>query len=348
MLVYWALFSFFALGAYLDSQREPDFHRRRPAWIFGGLAIAVMVGLRYKIGADWETYQFMFQMAGRLSLSRAMDIGDPGYQAVNWFAAKLGADVWLVNSVCAALFTWGLFRLARLQPNPWLAVLVAVPYMVIVVSNYTRQAAALGLIMAGLSALIRGGSLARFAVYVVLAATFHRTAIAILPLAIFSRGGNRFLNIVGGLALCLAMYDVFLADSMDSFVANYIHTKYSSQGASIRVAMEVLAAVIFLFKRKDFGFPSSDDRLWLYFSLASFAALVALVLTPSSTAVDRLSLYLMPLQMVILSRVPFVYTERRTGVLLVTAYSFAVQFVWLNFAQHARFWVPYHFYPLAT
>ena len=144
------------------------------------------------------------------------------------------------------------------------------------------------------------------------------------------------------------MYDVFLADSMDSFVANYIHTKYSSQGASIRVAMEVLAAVIFLFKRKDFGFPSSDDRLWLYFSLASFAALVALVLTPSSTAVDRLSLYLMPLQMVILSRVPFVYTERRTGVLLVTAYSFAVQFVWLNFAQHARFWVPYHFYPLAT
>ena len=220
--------------------------------------------------------------------------------------------------------------------------------MVIVVSNYTRQAAALGLIMAGLSALIRGGSLARFAVYAVLAATFHRTAVAVLPLAIFSRGGSRFINIVGGLALCLAMYNFFLADSMESFVANYITTKYSSQGASIRVAMEVLAASIFLFKRKEFGFPSSDDKLWLYFSLASFAALVALVVTPSSTAVDRLSLYLMPLQIVILSRVPFVYTERRTGVLLVIAYSFAVQFVWLNFAQHARFWVPYHFYPLAT
>ena len=348
MLVYWALFSFFALGAYLESMRQPDFRRRRPVWILGGLAITVMVGLRYKIGADWKTYDFIFQWASEYSFARAIQIGDPGYQAVNWVVAQLGADVWLVNSICAALFTWGLFRLARLQPNPWLAILIAVPYMVIVVSNYTRQAAALGLIMAGLSALIRGGSLARFAVYAVLAATFHRTAVAVLPLAIFSRGGSRFINIVGGLALCLAMYNFFLADSMESFVANYITTKYSSQGASIRVAMEVLAASIFLFKRKEFGFPSSDDKLWLYFSLASFAALVALVVTPSSTAVDRLSLYLMPLQIVILSRVPFVYTERRTGVLLVIAYSFAVQFVWLNFAQHARFWVPYHFYPLAT
>jgi hypothetical protein len=29
----------------------------------------------------------------------------------------------------------------------------------------------------------------------------------------------------------------------------------------------------------------------------------------------------------------------------VLAYSFAVQFVWLNFADHARSWVPYRIFP---
>jgi len=348
MLIYWALFAFFAFGAFVDSRREPDFQRRRPFWIMGGLAILIMVGLRYKIGADWKTYEFIFQYASHVSFDRALDIGDPGYQAVNWAVGQLGGEIWLVNLVCATIFTWGLFRLSRLQPYPWLAVLIAVPYMVIVVSNYTRQAAALGLIMAGLSSLIRGGSLARFAVYAVLAATFHRTAVAILPLAIFSRPRNRFFNILGGIALGVAMYDVFLKDTMDAFVDNYIKTKYSSQGASIRIAMEVLAASLFLLRRKRFEFPDHEDKLWFYFSIASMGALAALILTPSSTAVDRLSIYLMPLQLVILSRIPFVYTQRSTGVMLVAAYSFAVQFIWLNFATHARFWVPYHFYPFSS
>jgi hypothetical protein len=347
MLIYWALFAYFALGAWIDARREPDLHRRRPYWIIGGLLILVMIGLRYKVGADWVTYELIFRRASNLSFARAIDMGDPGYQALNWAVARLGADVWLVNLVCASLFTYGLFRFARLQPYPWLAVLVAVPYMVIVVSNYTRQAAALGLVMAGLSALIRSGSLARFLVYAVLASTFHRTAVAVLPLAIFSRPRNRLLNVLGGLAVGFVMYDFFLADSMDQFVSNYIKTKYSSQGAAIRIAMEVLAASVFLVRRKRFEFPEHEDKLWLYFSLASFAALVALVVTPSSTAVDRLSIYLMPLQMVILSRVPFVYVSRGLGVMLVMAYSFTVELVWLNFAQHAKYWVPYHFYPLA-
>jgi hypothetical protein len=33
-------------------------------------------------------------------------------------------------------------------------------------------------------------------------------------------------------------------------------------------------------------------------------------------------------------------------VLAVLGYYAAVQFVWLNFAIHARWWVPYRFFPL--
>lgn len=346
MIIYWLVFAYFAAGAAFETGRQPDFHRQRPLWILGGVLIILMVGFRYEVGADWQTYELIFAYTGYVDFDRALSFGDPSYQALNWVVQRLGGEIVWVNAVCALLFTWGLFRLARLQPDPWLAILIAIPYMVIVASNYTRQAAALGIIMAGLSSLGRGGSLLRFIIYVAAAATFHRTAIAVLPLVIFSRPHNRFLTIIGGLVAFYALFDVFLSDSMESFVENYVEREYSSQGAFIRVAMELVAAVAFLSRRKDFGFPPSEARLWSYFSFTTFAALVGLLLSPSSTAVDRLSLYLMPLELVILSRVPFVYTRRNLGAVLVAAYCFAVQFVWLNFATHAEYWIPYKVYPL--
>jgi hypothetical protein len=54
----------------------------------------------------------------------------------------------------------------------------------------------------------------------------------------------------------------------------------------------------------------------------------------------------MPLQIVVLSRVPFVYASRTFGTTMVALYCFAVQFVWLNFAVHADAWLPYRVYPL--
>ncbi len=347
MLIYWSLFAFFAAGAVLEASEKPDFHKSRPLWLFGGLLILLMIGLRYKVGGDWIQYEFMFRFAERASFDRIIEVGDPGYQLLNWLVGQAGGEFFWVNLVCAAIFTVGLFRLARVQPDPWLAVLVAVPYMVIVIAQgYTRQAAALGFIMVGLSSLIRGGSLVRFMVYIVAAATFHRTAILVLPLVIFSRPTNRFFNFIGGIAALIALFDVFLADSMDAFLKNYIEREYSSQGAAIRISMLVLAAVLFLARRKDFGFPKSEDRLWYYFSIGSLAALVMLLISPSSTAVDRVSIYLMPLQLVVLARLPFVYTGRSFGTVLVVGFSLAVQFVWLNFAAHADHWLPYQIYPL--
>ena len=60
----------------------------------------------------------------------------------------------------------------------------------------------------------------------------------------------------------------------------------------------------------------------------------------SSTAVDRLALYVMPLQIAVLSRFPLIF-GRRMGTLIVVLYSLAIEFVWLNFATNARYWIPY-------
>lgn len=309
--------------------------------------MVVLIGLRYEVGADWESYELIFRVAGRRQFLDALDIGDPGYQALNWLVYQSGSKIWLVNLICAAIFVWGLLRLCAAQPFIWLAVLVAVPYAVIVVAmGYTRQAVALGLLMAGLAAFFRGGSSLRFAAYICLAALFHRTAVIGFPLVALAADRNRFVNLLVVAAMSVFLYDVFLGDEMDRFIENYIEARYSSQGAAIRIAMSMVAAIVFWIAGKQLRFTDLEWRVWRNFSLATVVLLALLFISPSSTAVDRISLYVIPLQIAVLSRVPVAFTTKLPAIAMIGAYLFLVEFVWLNFAKHSSYWLPYQFYPI--
>jgi hypothetical protein len=343
---YWLLFAYFAAGALLSDNTSRSWGRVTPLLGVGIVLVALMIGLRSEVGADWPTYKLLFTYATYADLGRALSIGDPGYQFLNWMVRQLDVEIWLVNLVCAGIFSWGLFRFAQAQPSPWLAVLVAVPYLIIVVAmGYTRQSVAIGILMAGLAAVHRGASTLRFAAYVALAATFHKTAVVALPLVVFSSEKNRAVGVLTGIIAIYFFYTAFLADSVDKFVRNYIQAEYSSQGAAIRVAMNLVPATLFLFLQRRLGFADRERRIWFYHSLAAFGMLALLLMLRSSTAVDRLALYIMPLQMAVLARVPNVVGARQ-GTIMVVVYSLAVQFVWLNFATHSKYWLPYKVYPL--
>ena len=93
-----------------------------------------------------------------------------------------------------------------------------------------------------------------------------------------------------------------------------------------------------------------DERIfWTWMSLGALAFVGLLVVSPFSTAVDRVALHWIPLQLFVLSRLPDVL-GRRNGknafwVRAVVAYSAAVLSVWLFFAKTAFAWQPYQFYP---
>ena len=343
MFPYWLLFAYFAGGALAAPDRpNPDQKQGRTYLLIGLLLTALMIGTRFKVGGDWRSYIYMFGYVKHVSLDRALDIGDPGYQFINWTVQQWGGEIWWVNLACAAIFVWGLGRLCLIQPKPLLAVVVAIPYMIIVVAmGYTRQAVALGILMAGLAALGRGGSVIRFALYVAAAALFHKTAVLVLPLVIFAGKRNRLLNVIAGAALFILFFDLFLSDSTDQFVKNYVEAKYSSQGAWIRVIIDVIPAILLLTKRGRFGFTDQEERVWRYIAFVACALPIILIATPSSTAVDRMALYLMPLQIVVMSRAYMLFQKPRNGVLAVIGYALLIQFVWHNFAQFASKWVPY-------
>lgn len=359
MLIYWLLFAFFAVGAFIAplnlvpvySTQDGRLHRPpfqfRLAFLFGALATICMVGLRYKVGPDWNTYVIIFWNAQTNLLSAAMELGDPGYQALNWIAYQLGADIWLVNFFAAAIFGWGLFRFCSAQPAPWVTAAIAVPYMIIVVAmGYTRQSIALGVLMAGLARQGRGASVLNFAVYVAIAATFHKTAVVVFPLVALAGRGSKFIGFLIAVSASILLYDSFLQSAVNDLIRNYIDSDYSSQGAGIRIAMNMLAAVLLWVFKGKLGFSPHEAIIWRNFGFAAVMFAVLIFVTPSSTAVDRMSLYIMPLQLAVLTRVALLGRHRTSGIAGVLIYMFAVQYVWLNFAQHARFWVPYRLWPI--
>lgn len=347
MLIYWALFGFFAVGAFTSRPAQPGVPDQRPLLLVGAVITAIIIGLRYKVGGDWRTYEFMYAFAGRSDLGQVLEFGDPAYQILNWGVQQIGGELWLVNLVCGVIFMWGLLRFCRAQPDPWLAAAVAVPYLVIVLGmGYTRQGVAVGILMAGLASFQRGGSTVRFAIYVAAAALFHKTAVVAFPLVALASPRNRFLNLLIAIAASVLLYDMFLGDSMDKFVQHYINQRQSSQGAAIRITMNIIAAFTFLVIGRKLQFNPTEWKLWRNFSLASFVFLVLLFVVPSSTAVDRMSLYILPLQLAVLSRVPLAFNSTAVGRSVILTYAALVEFVWLNFAQHAHLWVPYQFYPI--
>lgn len=350
MFPYWLLFTICAAGAIEHRRRGERAVQGGPLLFATAAFAALMIGLRFQVGGDWENYLRMFEYFHFGRLSEALLASDPGYTFLNWLTQRLGAGVWLVNLFCAAIFAWGLIKFAREQPNPWLVLVVAVPYLIIVVGmGYTRQAVAIGFLLAGLATLNKH-SILRFAIYIAFAALFHKTAIIVLPLVGLSivqkRGPAALLVALIGLLL----YYFLLQSAVERFLTIYEEAAYDSQGAGIRVAMNVLPAAIYLLHGKRFQLPAAENRLWRIFSYAVLGTVALLFLLESSTAVDRMALYLIPLQLVVLPRLPYAFaiSGRPNGqmTLLVIAYSATVQFVWLNYATHAGYWIPYQIYPL--
>ena len=345
MIPYWCLLAYFIVGALGSRDGEQSRGSVAALW-FGGLFLTLAIGLRLRVGGDWGTYQMMFARAGLIDIDRLLAWGDPAYQLLNWFVQRADGPFWLVNLACAALFTWGLVRFSMVQRNPWLALLVAVPYFVIVVAmGYTRQAVAIGIIMMGLAAMQRGASVMRFGFYVAAAALFHKTAVvAMLLVALTGGRRSRALNLMIIAASGVLLYDSLLQNSMGDLIKNYVGAKYSSQGAAIRIGLCMLPATLFLLFRRRMVFNEFELSLWRNASFTAFAALIALALSPSSTAVDRIALYLLPMQLAILSQLPRILRSANGGKILLIVYAVAIQFGWLFFATNANYWIPYSSY----
>lgn len=349
MLTYWMMFLVPAWAA-IAQPRLRAAPRLGLAWIVAWFALTLLIGWRFQVGGDWGSYVNHVYQAGGRSLAEVLTGSDPGYALLNWLAWHLGLGVYGVNIVCGALFSLGLIVFCRQQPRPWLAMAVAMPYLVIVVAmGYSRQGVAIGLAMLGLAALAQKSNL-RFVAWLALATLFHKSAFILLPLAIVVTQRGRWWTAAWIGATALLTFALLVEDHTDALVRNYILAEYASEGAAIRIAMNALPAAVFLAFRRRLAPDEHLRRLWSWMAIVALLTVVLLLVSPSSTAVDRIALYLIPIQIFVFSRLPDLGGRDRglTNLLLIAVLGFygLVMAVWLNFATHAYAWLPYRFYLL--
>ena len=333
----------FAIPAFLAvTWRHGQRKRQVATWATIFVIFIIFVGFRHEVGGDWGNYLRSYNALGGLNFEEAVLSTDIGYAFVSWLASQLGYGIYAVNFICGTIFISGLIMFCRQQANPWLAFTIAVPYVVNVIAmGYTRQGVALGLLFMAIVSLERQ-SFKTYLMYIIAATLFHKTALLMIPLGLFLYGKGRLARAVAIIATAYGLWDLLLAESQERLWSSYIDVNMQSEGARIRVFMNVVPALILLLYRKRWRRIFPNYGFWVWLSIGSIIS-VPLV-EYASTAVDRIALYLTPVQIAVFSRLAWLIKGRSPSVELTTgivACYALVLFVWLNYALHAKYWLPY-------
>ncbi|MHC3994921.1 EpsG family protein [Thiomicrolovo sp. ZZH C-3] len=310
-------------------------------WVTIGALLTIFAGFRMS-GGDWLNYLERFEQMRYLTLDQALSIKDPGYQLISYYMYQWEFGFFAVTTICAVISVTGLMIFLRRQVNPWLGLAVAIPYLYIVVfMGYMRQGVALGLVMWGITFLDRGKFL-RFVGMVALAVTFHKSAILMIAFGAFQQGQGRLFKILAVVFAGIGVWTAFVGSAADTLYKNYVEAGMESGGAQIRVALNALPALLLLIYRREWKEHFSDYGFWGMVALASIAAMGLVGM--ASTAVDRMALYFLPIQIVVFSRLPFLMRHRfpqQTMTSLVLLFYFAVLTVWLTLGNFSMWWIPY-------
>jgi hypothetical protein len=348
MIIYWLLFAFPALMALA----YPVAAQRRGHGALQLLGAIVFVAfytllgmLRYETGGDWLAYEETFEDIRQESLSFALTRTDPLFGLLNWVSAGLGTGIYLVNGVACLFLGVGTIRVAMTTREPWLAIMMAVPYLLIVVGmGYVRQGAAIGLILIAITTLDRSRP-GRTIICLLLATGFHSTAAFAFPLFGYALSNRRKLLAAALTLVGSAGFVFVIAPQLNVYEVGYLEAEYDSEGAAVRLLMSLLPSLLLLARWNRFAASQRVRPIWVGMAVANIVAMAALLVTPSSTAVDRVGLYFAPVQMLVLGEIRdlTVQSDRLALLLRIACIALAamVQTVWLVFATHAYLWVPY-------
>ncbi|HYD12469.1 MAG TPA: EpsG family protein [Allosphingosinicella sp.] len=311
-----------------------------------GVTLTFFVGYRFEIGADWVPYETIFLYINNLSLENAITYVEPTYGLLNWLVGLFGGSLWHVNLICAALFFWALVRLCNILPLPGVAFLAAVPTLIIVVAmSYTRQAGALACIMLAIRAF-NGSFHPRWVAWLVLAATFHNSAILVFPIFILAASRNRLVSITVGAGVVLVLLSFFILENAQGLIERYFEGDLQSSGTLPRIGLAIIPALLFFLIKDRKEWLAERYTLWRNLALASMLLIPLLFLVRSTTAVDRIAILFSPLQLLFYSLAPLAFARTKAWqtviIIGIITLNGLVLAVWLYFAEYSQYWVPYH------
>ncbi len=312
------------------------------------ILISIFVGLRYKVGTDWGTYMIYLNIIDYLD--NIFSQREFLFALINKISLSLDFGIYGVNFISAFIFSYGLVFFCRSLHRQWLALTISIPYMVIVVSmGYTRQSIALGLLMIGLVHLSKGKKFVYFLLTIVSSLFQLSGLVGIFLLFPYIIDSAKLINKIIYLFLSLVVLRIIYSLLISKFIASYIRIYFeqgvSSSGVFIRLFLICFPSIIFLLLGNKLLLERDEELIWKSISIYSLSLLGLVFILPSSTVVDRLALYALPIMIFTLSKLPelkLVKIRKINLNLIVVTFSCLTQFVWLNYAANAQDWMPYN------
>jgi hypothetical protein len=201
--------------------------------------------------------------------------------------------------------------------------------------SLVRQSVAIGFELMALTLLSRN-RLRPYVLLIALACLFHKTAVFLLPIGAFIASSRRAWTITWICVTFVGLMAAIVTSSYEYFLEQYFKIGLASEGGGIRVGMNVVAAFIFVMLRRDLTLSSQEAKLWTIMALLSVACVPMLFFT--STAADRLALYMLPIQIFVFSRLPLLagaQTYRASVAVSIIAALGLFQWAWGTYGNFA-------------
>lgn len=345
MIFYWLLFSTSAYNALTKPLERWSVLKS----LFIVLSLSIIIGFRYKVGEDWANYLKVFR---RLKTQNLLDSKEFLFVLIGKLSHYLDYGIYGVNFICGLIFSTGLVVYCKSLKRPWLALTISIPYIVIVIGmGYTRQSAALGILMIGYTFLSKGKKF-QYIFSVIFASLFHLSSFIglffVIPFVWDAK--KRFSNKII-IALLSAAFGFFIFYLNKRFIEFYILVYlelevFSSTGVYIRIFMISFPSLLFLILGRNLQMNLYENLFGRWISYYSLILLGLLLILPSGSnaVVDRLALYALPFLTFVLSNLPelkFVKLDKKYMNIAVVGMSFLIQYVWFTFSFYSRSWIPY-------
>ncbi len=230
------------------------------------------------------------------------------------------------------------------QPDPLGFIILSFPILIInIPMSAIKQAAALGFICIAFCAIV-DKRLLRFIALVLAATAFHTSARVFLFLAPFVKNDiNRKTVALSVLLSVPGMYFV-IGDAFEVYTQRYVDTGIDAAGAVFRTALLAMVGLPFiLFLRREWQLRFPYD-----YKLALIGSILMIILLPatfiSTVIADRFGYYVVPLQLMILARLPYLIQNVHKHLIWASPYLVLglTLLVWTQLSWHFKqCYVPY-------
>lgn len=341
-MTYAAVYLLLLLAAGISSG---DPARRRAFYVLAIIVLVIFVGFRHQVGCDWFGYLNIYEIQRTRSIETVFQQREPLFALINRLLHAYEIDYPYINVIASLVFFAGFHLLARRQPDPLGTLILSFPLLIMhIVMSGIRQAMAIGILCVAFNAFNDRRPLL-YVGLVMLAGGFHTSALIFLSLAPFVMGELSRRNLALGAAVGLpGLYYLASGEQFTIYYDRYVDTGNDAAGAPIRTGFLTMTGMLFLLVMKNRWrrlYPVDYKLNWV--SATIMLALFPLVFV-SSVIADRVAYYLMPAQIVILARFPFV--NRGVFSPLILSLPFVaggiVLFGWMALSAHfAQCYVPY-------